>query len=228
MSRISSGKTFLFDMMGAIVLKRRVTFQLGWRCKNQNWISPPAATMFTSMHDPQQRGLRGEICNHSSQRAGWIVAGRCSALSAFKIFVVLSLLSRDTCHLCEGQKTGTLMTCTSHRQMCNVHSSGIYGKLAAAISPRLRDMGAGHMISGRSGYRIHKVPPILSPSPSSSLCCTATCATNMVELAASVMLNIVKRVAGLSSEWKHNRAGQEVKWDFLLGPPPAPAHPVEN
>ena len=51
MSRISSGKTFLFDMMGAIVLKRRVTFQLGWRCKNQNWISPPAATMFTSMHD---------------------------------------------------------------------------------------------------------------------------------------------------------------------------------
>ena len=50
----------------------------------------------------------------------------------------------------------------------------------------------------------------------------------MVELAASVMLNIVKRVAGLSSEWKHNRAGQEVKWDFLLGPPAAPAHPVEN
>ena len=50
----------------------------------------------------------------------------------------------------------------------------------------------------------------------------------MVELAASVMLNIVKRVAGLSSEWKHNRAGQEVKWDFLLGPPTAPAHPVEN
>ena len=181
---------------------------------------------------PQQRGLRGEICNHSSQRAGWIVAGRCSALSAFKIFVVLSLLSRDTCHLCEGQKTGTLMTYTSHRQMCNVHSSGIYGKLAAAISPRLRDMGAGHTISGRSGYRIHKVPPILSPSPSSSLCCTATCATNMVELAASVMLNIVKRVAGLSSEWKHNRAGQEVKWDFLPTGAAAgaavPPHPVEN
>ena len=57
----------------------------------------------------------------------------------------------------------------------------------------------------------------------------------MVELAASVMLNIVKRVAGLSSEWKHNRAGQEVKWDFLptaaAAIPPQPVvapHPVEN
>ena len=35
-------------------------------------------------------------------------------------------------------------------------------------------------------------------------------------MAASAVLNIVKRVSGpLSSEWKHNRAGQEVKWDFL-------------
>ena len=35
-------------------------------------------------------------------------------------------------------------------------------------------------------------------------------------MAASAVLNIVKRASGLlSSEWKHNRAGQEVKWDFL-------------
>ena len=41
-------------------------------------------------------------------------------------------------------------------------------------------------------------------------------------MAASAVLNIVKRVSGLlSSEWKHNRAGQEVKWDFLHPPSPA-------
>ena len=55
-------------------------------------------------------------------------------------------------------------------------------------------------------------------------------------MAASAVLNIVKRVSGLlSSEWKHNRAGQEVKWDFLptaaaaaVPQPGVAPHPVEN
>ena len=56
-------------------------------------------------------------------------------------------------------------------------------------------------------------------------------------MAASAVLNIVKRASGLlSSEWKHNRAGQEVKWDFLptaaaaaaVPQPRVAPHPVEN
>ena len=77
-------------------------------------------------------------------------------------------------------------------------------------------------------------------------CCVSDALQGMLQIcfryinarASSAVLNIVKRVSGLlSSEWKHNRAGQEVKWDFLptaaaaAAIPPQPVvapHPVEN
>ena len=70
-------------------------------------------------------------------------------------------------------------------------------------------------------------------------CCVSDALQGMLQIcfryinarASSAVLNIVKRVSGLlSSEWKHNRAGQEVKWDFLptAAATMVPPHPVEN